>query len=146
MGYLGQLDKTREDFDGEWFDTGDLATLDEDGYLTIAGRSKDLIIRGGENIPVAYLENVLHEHPDIASVAIVGAPHPRLQEIACAAVVMNDGAAPLTLEALRTYLDEKGVAKSYWPERVEILEDFPRTPSGKIQKYHLRERFTKDQA
>lgn len=146
VGYLDQLDKTREEFDGDWFDTGDLATLDEDGYLTIAGRSKDLIIRGGENIPVAYLENVLHEHPDIASVAIVGAPHARLQEIACAAVVMNDGAAPLTLESVRTYLNEKGVAKSYWPERVEVLEDFPRTPSGKIQKYHLRERFTGDQA
>lgn len=146
LGYLDQLAESRRDFDGDWFDTGDLASLDEDGYLTIAGRSKDLIIRSGENIPVAYLENVLHEHPGVASAVVVGTPHERLQEIACAVLVMNDGAEPLTLESLREFLETKGVAKSYWPERVEIREDLPRTPSGKIQKYQIRHQLGEGQS
>ena len=74
-----------------WFDTGDLARIDADGYLNITGRTKDVIIRGGENIPVAYVENVLHEHPDVAAVAVVGLPDPRLQERACAVVVLKPG-------------------------------------------------------
>ena len=84
VGYLQRPEMTRRGFDGEWFDTGDLATIDSDGYLSITGRTKDMIIRGGENIPVAYLENVLYEHPDLADVAVVGVPDPRLQERACA--------------------------------------------------------------
>lgn len=138
-GYLGMLEETREEFDGDWFDTGDLATMDQDGYIRLAGRTKDIIIRGGENIPVTYVENALYEHPDLDSVAVVAQEHERLQEIAVAVVVMKEGAAPLTLEAMRTFLEAKGVAKPYWPERVVVRDDFPRTPSGKIQKFKLRQ-------
>lgn len=137
-GYLGQLDKTREEFDGDYFDTGDLAVIDEEGYVSLSGRTKDIIVRGGENIPVAYVENVLYEHPDIAALAVVAIPHERLQETAAVAMVMEDDTKALTLEKLREYLEEKGVAKQYWPERVEVLSELPRTPSGKIQKYVLR--------
>jgi acyl-coenzyme A synthetase/AMP-(fatty) acid ligase len=141
QGYAGQLEKTRDEFDGEWFDTGDLATIDEDGYLRIAGRTKDVIIRGGENIPVAYVENVLYEHPKIDVVVLVSIPHPRLQETALAAVVLKTGETELTLAEVQEFLTDKGVAKPYWPEQVEVLEDLPRTPSGKIQKYQLRQKF-----
>lgn len=137
-GYLGQLDKTREEFDGEYFDTGDLGSIDDDGYLSLAGRTKDIIVRGGENIPVAYVENVLYEHPELEALAVVAIPHERLQETAAVAVVMTEGAEPLTLEAMQAYLEAKGVAKQYWPERVVVAEDLPRTPSGKIQKYLIR--------
>lgn len=142
QGYLGQLDATRELFEGDWFDTGDLGSIDAEGYLKIAGRTKDVIIRGGENIPVAYVENVLYEHPDIDAVAVVAIPHPRLQEIACAAVTLRAGSPEFSFAAMQAFLQEKGVAKPYWPERLEVVSDFPRTPSGKIQKFQLRERFT----
>ncbi len=137
VGYAERLELARESFTGEWFDTGDLATIDADGYLRIAGRTKDVIIRGGENIPVAYVENVLYEHPDVEAVAVVAVPDPRLQERACACLVLKPG-AHLDLEKLRGFLAEKGVAKQYWPERVELFPELPRTASGKIQKFQLR--------
>jgi cyclohexanecarboxylate-CoA ligase len=138
VGYAERLDMTRALFDGEWFDTGDLATIDAEGYLTISGRTKDVIIRGGENIPVAYVENVLYEHPKIAAVAVIGIPDPRLQERACACVVLHEG-AELTFDDMKRFLAEKGVAKQYWPERLDVLPELPRTPSGKIQKFRLRD-------
>lgn len=138
VGYAERLAMTRESFHGDWFETGDLASIDADGYLTIVGRTKDVIIRGGENIPVAYVENVLYEHPDVVAVAIVAVSDPRLQERACACIVLRPG-AELTLEQLREFMRDKGVAKPYWPERLEVLPDLPRTPSGKIQKYKLRD-------
>lgn len=142
QGYLGQLDATRDLYDGDWFDTGDLGSIDAEGYLKIAGRTKDVIIRGGENIPVAYVENVLYEHPMVDAVAVVAIPHPRLQEIACAAVILKDGAPEFSFADMQAFLQDKGVAKPYWPERLEVVSDFPRTPSGKIQKFQLRDRFT----
>ena len=105
----------------------------------MTGRTKDIIVRGGENIPVAYVENVLYEHPDIDALAVVASPHERLQETAALVVVMADGAEPLTLERMREYLQAKGVAKQYWPEKVVVTDDLPRTPSGKIQKFVLRQ-------
>ena len=138
VGYAERLEMTRALFDGEWFDTGDLAHVDAEGYLSISGRTKDVIIRGGENIPVAYVENVLYEHPQIQEVAVVGLPDPRLQERACACVVPVAG-AELTFDDIKAFLAEKGVAKQYWPERLEVRPELPRTPSGKIQKFRLRE-------
>ena len=90
-GYAKRLEMTRELFEGRWFDTGDIARIDAEGYLRISGRTKDVIIRGGENIPVAYVENALYENPKIATVAVVGIPDPRLQERACACVVLKPG-------------------------------------------------------
>jgi cyclohexanecarboxylate-CoA ligase len=138
VGYAERLEMARASFDGEWFDTGDLAKIDTDGYLSISGRTKDVIIRGGENIPVAYVENVLYEHPHIRSVAVVGVPDTRLQERACACVVLTAGAR-FDFADMQRFLAEKGVAKQYWPERLEILPELPSTASGKIQKFRLRE-------
>jgi len=139
VGYLRRPQLTASSFDGDWFDTGDVAEIDADGYLNITGRTKDVIIRGGENIPVAYIENVLYEHPDVAGVAVVGVPDPRLQERACAVVVLKSGSTALTMERMRAFLAEKGVARQYWPERLELLAELPRTASGKIRKFELRD-------
>jgi cyclohexanecarboxylate-CoA ligase len=141
VGYAERLEMTRNSFDGDWFDTGDVAVIDEDGYLSITGRTKDVIIRGGENIPVAYVENVLYEHPAVAAVAVVGVPDPRLQERACACVVLDPG-AELTFDQLQEFLATKGVAKQYWPESLRVLPELPRTASGKIQKFKLRDLVT----
>ncbi|MCF8610536.1 AMP-binding protein [Gordonia sp. HY285] len=143
VGYLHRIAKTLEEFDGSWFDTGDLGSIDGDGYLKIAGRTKDVIIRGGENIPVAFVENVFYEHPKIAKVAVVGVPDPRLQERACACVVLKDEfvADGFAFEEMTAYLKSKGLAKHYWPERLEVLETLPTTASGKIQKFALRKQF-----
>ena len=138
VGYAERLAMTRASFEGDWFDTGDLAVIDTEGYLRICGRTKDVIIRGGENIPVAYVENVLYEHPRLQKVAIVGVPDPRLQERACACVVVSPG-AEFTLAEMRQFLQDKGVARQYWPERLEVLTELPATASGKIQKFRLRE-------
>ena len=121
-----------------WFKTGDRGTLDAQGYLAITGRFKDLIIRGGENIPVAEVENLLFAHPKVAGVAIVAMPDPRLQERSCAFVIPRAGEPP-TLAELVAYLDAQGLAKYKWPERLELVTEFPMTPSGKIQKYRLRQ-------
>ena len=140
VGYAERLEMTRDSFDGDWFDTGDLAVIDADGYLSITGRTKDVIIRGGENIPVAYVENVLYEHPELSGVAIVGVPDPRLQERACAVVTLAAGADGFTLAEMQSFLAEKGVSRHYWPERLEVVAELPRTASGKIQKFQLRGR------
>ncbi|RLL46886.1 cyclohexanecarboxylate-CoA ligase [Oceanobacillus piezotolerans] len=139
VGYLKRMDITEAEHHDGWFITGDRAVMDEDGYIRISGRDKDIIIRGGENIPVAYIENVLYEHPDISVAQVVAMPDTRLQERACAFISLKSGKEAMTLEELKNYLQEKGVAKQYWPEHLEVVEDFPRTPSGKIQKFRLRE-------
>lgn len=121
-----------------WFDSGDLARCTQTS-IRIDGRAKDLVIRGGENIPVVEIEALLLTHPRVRECAIVGYPDDRLGERACA-VVVPDGAAP-DLADLVKYLAGQGTAKQYWPERLELVEEMPRTPSGKIQKVRLRERF-----
>ena len=121
-----------------WFKTGDRATLDGDGYLSITGRTKDVIIRGGENIPVVEVENLLYTHPKIAGVAIVAMADPRLVERACAVVIPHDGQS-LTLPEITAFLEGQQLARHKFPERLEIVAEFPMTPSGKIQKYRLRQ-------
>jgi cyclohexanecarboxylate-CoA ligase len=122
---------------GGWFMTGDRARIDGDGFIRITGRTKDLIIRGGENVPVKEVEDVLIRHPKVRAVAIVGAPHERLGEIGCAFVVA-EGEAP-TMAELRDHFDRAGVTRQFWPEQLRVLEEMPMTPSGKIQKFKLRE-------
>ena len=139
IGYAKRIELTRTQFEDGWFDTGDLARIDADGYVRLSGRTKDVIIRGGENIPVAYIENVLYENPKLQTVAVIGVPDPRLQERACACVVLAPGVDEFTFEEMLAFLESKGVAKPYWPESLRILDTFPTTPSGKIQKFHLRE-------
>jgi cyclohexanecarboxylate-CoA ligase len=137
VGYLKRPDLSRLD-DGGWFDTGDLARLDEEGYMRICGRSKDVIIRGGENIPVVEIESALYRMPEVSDAAIVAMPDPRLQERACAFVTVRPG-SQLSLAAVCKHLAAEGFSKHFWPERLEIVEQMPRTPTGKIQKFVLRE-------
>ena len=138
-GYYKRPDFTRDSHTADgWFRTGDRGRIDADGYLSITGRTKDLIIRGGENIPVAEVENVLFTHPKVAGVAVVGMPDARLGERACAFVVPKGGEAP-TLAELVAWLDAHQLARQKFPERLELVDEFPMTPSGKIQKYRLRE-------
>ncbi len=136
-GYLKRPHLNATDKEG-WFDTGDLAYLDAEGYVRINGRNKDLIIRGGENIPVMEIENLLYKHPAIALVAIVGYPDARLGEKACAFVSVKPGHT-FSMEEMSRYLSEHQVTRQYHPERLEIMEDLPKTPSGKLQKFKLRD-------
>jgi 3-phosphoshikimate 1-carboxyvinyltransferase len=137
IGYLNRPQLTEEAFtpDG-WYRTGDLARIDDNGYLQITGRVKDVINRGGEKVPVAEVEQLLYEIEGVREVAIVAMPDPRLIERACAFVVTDRG---LTLEQVREHLDARRLAKPYWPERVDVVDELPKTPSGKIKKFVLRE-------
>ncbi len=121
-----------------WFDSGDRARMDEDGYIRIVGRSKDIIIRGGENIPVVEVEEVLYRMPEVEAAAIVAMPDERLGELGCAFVQFKPGQR-LKFEEMTARLAAADIAKHYWPERLEPIAEMPRTPSGKIQKYVLRE-------
>jgi cyclohexanecarboxylate-CoA ligase len=136
-GYLKRQHLNGTDAEG-WFDTGDLARIDEQGYVRITGRSKDVIIRGGENIPVVEIESLLYKHPAVALVAIVAYPDERLGERACAVVVPKPGQT-FDMPTLVAYLKEQKVAIQYIPERLEVRQSMPSTPSGKIQKFKLRE-------
>jgi 3-phosphoshikimate 1-carboxyvinyltransferase len=142
-GYLDRPDLTAEVFtpDG-WYRTGDLATIDDDGYLRITGRVRDVINRGGEKIPVSEIEQLLYTHPSVDDVAIVAMPDDRLGERACAFVTLNDGAS-LTFADMQSFLDENEVSKHYWPERLEIIDAIPRNVVGKVQKFLLREQAAK---
>jgi cyclohexanecarboxylate-CoA ligase len=141
LAYIGRDDLYDASFHDGWFDTGDLARMDEHGYIRITGRSKDIIIRGGENIPVAEVEALLYTHPKVREVAVVAVPDDRLGERACA-VVVADGAGDPTLSELTEHLAGQGMAKQFWPERLELRRSLPKTASGKIQKVALREELT----
>jgi len=136
-GYLHRAHLNATDAD-DWFDTGDLARIDERGYLRITGRSKDVIIRGGENIPVVEVESLLYRHPAIAVAAIVAYPDERLGERACAVVVPKPGQT-IDLPGLVQFLKDQKIAVQYIPERLIVRDVMPATPSGKIQKFKLRE-------
>lgn len=136
-GYLRRPHLNATDNEG-WFDTGDLAEIDDRGYVRITGRSKDVIIRGGENIPVVEIETLLYRHPAISQVAIVAYPDERLGERGCAVVVPKQGQV-LDLPAIVDFLKSQKVALQYIPERLLVLDQMPATPSGKIQKFRLRD-------
>ena len=139
VGYTdSSLTKSSIDANG-WFGTGDVGVLDEDGYLLIVDRKKDIIIRGGENISALEVEEQVLRMPGVAEVAVVAAPDPRMGEHGCAFVRMQPGDhTPPDLETMRAHLATTGLAKVKWPEEVRLIDEFPRTPSGKIQKFVLR--------
>ncbi len=138
VGYIQGREFTNPFFrEDEWFDTGDLAHLDRDGYLRITGRMKDIIVRGGENVPVKEIEDILFQHPRILDVAIVAMADNRLGEKACACIVPRHK-QHLGLTEVREFLAGQKVARPFWPERVELYSELPRTLSGKIQKFALR--------
>ena len=142
-GYYRRDDLTRESFlpDG-FFRTGDQARMDEDGYIKITGRIKDLIIRGGVNIAPVEIESVLFSHPKVANAAVVGMPDPRLGERVCAFVIPGAGSgadSTLTVEEVQGWMRKAGLAKPKWPERIEVVDALPMTASGKVRKFRLRE-------
>lgn len=122
-----------------WFRTGDLATIDTDGWLTVVGRIKDVIIRGGENIATAAIEDELEAHPLVRQAVVVGEPDHRLGERVCAFVVADE---PFTLADCQAWFAERGVTRFTWPERIEPLAELPLLPSGKPDKAALRDRLT----
>jgi cyclohexanecarboxylate-CoA ligase len=126
-----------------WFRTGDLGIVDEAGFLRISGRKKDIIIRKGENISAREIEDALASHPAVAEVAVVGLPDPAAGEIACAVLRLRPGAASPTLADLTAHLLAQGLSKRKLPERLTVVDDFPRAPSGKIVKRTLRDRLLK---
>lgn len=138
VGYLKRPELYGVDDDG-WFSTGDLARMDRDGYIRITGRTKDVVIRGGENIPVVEVENLLYKFPGLADVALVGSPDDRLGERLCAYVTLDENTTNVTLDEIKDYLAKQQLSKSYLPEYLEVIEAMPRTASGKIQKFKLRE-------
>lgn len=137
LGYFDRPDLVTLDADG-WFDTGDFARVDADGYVRITGRSKDIIIRGGENIPVVEIEDLIVQHPAVHSVAVVAVPHDRLGEQAFAFVVSAED-ADFDMAAMRAHLKATGTAVQYFPEYLKLVDALPTTLSGKVQKFVLRD-------
>ena len=139
---LGYTDPalTAAAFDAEgWYRTGDVGVLDADGYLTITDRVSDIIIRGGENISAQEVEEVLLGVDAVAEVSVVGAPDERLGERAAAVVRVRPGRPAPTLDDLRRHLAAAGLARQKWPEALYEVAELPRTPSGKVQKFRLRQ-------
>lgn len=121
-----------------WFDTGDVGTVSEMGYLKIKGRRKDLIIRGGENIPVVELEAAISRHPSVGDIALVGIPDERLGETACAVIVPEEGKTAPSLGEVCSWLEALGFSTHYWPESIVIVSALPTTSSGKIRRGELK--------
>jgi len=139
-GYLDPaLDAEAFDEDG-WFRSGDLGVVDAEGYVTITGRLKDVIIRHGENISAKEVEDLLYSHPAVADVAVIGLPDAKTGERACAVVAVAEGQA-LDFAAMGAFLREKGLRTNAIPEQLELVDAVPRNPAGKILKQALRDRF-----
>jgi fatty-acyl-CoA synthase len=140
LGYWEEPDKTADVLDATgWMHTGDLATMDADGYVNIVGRIKDLVIRGGENVYPREIEEFLYRHPDIADVQVVGVPDPTYGEELCAWIRMREGADPLDAAAVREFCQGR-LAHYKVPRYVQVVEEFPMTVTGKVRKVEMRER------
>ncbi|MEU1283157.1 AMP-binding protein [Kitasatospora sp. NPDC005856] len=138
LGYWGEPERTAEAVDAaRWMHTGDLAVMDEEGYLAITGRIKDMVIRGGENLYPREIEEFLHAHPDILDVQVVGVPDTKYGEELMAWIRMREGAEPLTTEAVRAYCTGR-LAHFKIPRYVHVVEEFPMTVTGKIRKVEMR--------
>jgi acyl-CoA synthetase (AMP-forming)/AMP-acid ligase II len=146
--FLGYTDPARTatviDDDG-WYRTGDVGVLDTDGYLTITDRVSDIIIRGGENVSAQEVEEAFLTIEGVAEVAVVAAPDDRLGEHVAAVYTTRSGASALTLEQVRTHFQGTGLSRQKWPESVHHVTELPRTASGKIQKFRLRDQLRSNQ-
>jgi cyclohexanecarboxylate-CoA ligase len=120
LGYFDRPDFTADAFVDGWFQTGDRAIKWDDGFISLSGRSKDIIIRGGENVPVVEIETVIYQHPDVLDVAVVGYPDERLGERACAVLACRQNAT-IDLPRLSDFLLAQGMSKHFLPERIELL-------------------------
>ncbi|GIE93356.1 fatty-acyl-CoA synthase [Paractinoplanes rishiriensis] len=140
LGYWDQPDATAEAIDAaRWMHTGDLATMDPDGYVNIVGRIKDLVIRGGENVYPREVEEFLHRHPDIADVQVIGVPDARYGEELMAWIVLRPGATPLSADDVRAFCTGK-LSHFKIPRYVHVVDGFPMTVTGKVRKVEMRER------
>ncbi|GAB3691553.1 AMP-binding protein [Angustibacter aerolatus] len=139
LGYWEQPEQTAEAIDAaRWMHTGDLAVMDGDGYLSIVGRIKDLVIRGGENVYPREVEEFLYTHPDVADVQVIGVPDERYGEELMAWVVMRPGVDPLTAEGVKAFCDGR-LAHYKIPRYVHVVDGFPMTVTGKVRKVEMRE-------
>jgi fatty-acyl-CoA synthase len=139
IGYWDEPEKTAEVLRNGWMHTGDLATMDDEGYLNIVGRIKDLVIRGGENIYPREIEEFLFTHPDIADAQVVGVPDAKYGEELMAWVRLREGAKPLDAEAVRAFCTGR-LAHYKIPRYVHVVDEFPMTVTGKVRKVEMRER------
>ena len=139
LGYWNDSEKTAEAVDAAgWMHTGDLAVMDDAGYINIVGRSKDMIIRGGENVYPREIEEFLYSHPDIVDVQVVGVPDAKYGEEVMAWVRLREGATPLGIDDVRAFCQGR-IAHYKVPRYVHVVDEFPMTVTGKIQKYKLRD-------
>ncbi|MDD7941811.1 AMP-binding protein [Actinomycetospora lutea] len=139
LGYWEQPEKTAEVIDrARWMHTGDLGVMDDEGYINITGRIKDMVIRGGENIYPREIEEFLYTHPDIVDAQVIGVPDERYGEELMAWVRLRSGAEPLTPEALREFATGR-LAHYKIPRYVHVVDDFPMTVTGKVRKVQMRE-------
>jgi len=140
LGYLGRPDETAELFTPDGYSrSGDLGVMDAQGYVRVTGRTKDIVIRGGMNISVREVEDLLAAHPGVRNAAVVGMPDERLGERVCCYLVAADPTSPPTLDGIKAYLQDKGIARQKTPERLEVVTELPTTATGKIQKHLLRQ-------
>jgi len=140
-GYLdASLDAAAFDEEG-FFRTGDLGRLDAEGFLTITGRLKDVIIRKGENISAKEVEDLLYEHEKVADVAVIGLPDPNTGERCCAVVEPRDPDLPLGFDEMVAFLKSRDLMLQKIPEQLESIGVLPRNPTGKVLKHELRERY-----
>jgi fatty-acyl-CoA synthase len=137
IGYWDEPEKTAEVLRNGWMHTGDLATMDDEGYVNIVGRIKDLVIRGGENVYPREIEEFLYTHPDIVDAQVIGVPDPKYGEELMAWVRLRDGVDTLTAEALRQFCTGK-LAHYKIPRYVHVVDSFPMTITGKIRKVEMR--------
>ncbi|OOM10530.1 medium-chain fatty-acid--CoA ligase [Clostridium saccharobutylicum] len=140
VGYINDKTSTYKALDDDgWFYSGDFCVMDESGNITVVGRKKDIIIRGGENLNSNDISSYIAKFPAIQDQAVIGMPDERLGERICAYVVLKEGIESLDLNRILKYMEEKKVPKRYWPERLEIIKEIPRTDSGKVKKNILLE-------
>lgn len=139
QGYRNNLQTESAITNDGFFRTGDIGHLTKDNAIVITDRKKDIIIRGGENLSAREIEDEIFKHPDVKQVAVVASPHPRLGEVVCAFLVLNNNVS-LNISELCQRLSDGGLAKQKWPERIEVVDALPTTASGKIRKDKLRDK------
>ncbi|MFD0690630.1 AMP-binding protein [Actinomadura fibrosa] len=147
LGYYRRDDLYAADLDEDgWFNTGDLARPDGRGGIRITGRAKDMILRNANIAPVTDLEAIIGRHPAVADVAVIGLRDEREDETICAVVTPTGPGTPVSLDDLHRALDAAGMTRAYWPQRLELVTDLPKTATGKIRKSELRERYASEPA
>jgi fatty-acyl-CoA synthase len=140
LGYWDEPEKTAEAIDrARWMHTGDIGVMDDEGYISVTGRLKDMVIRGGENVYPREIEEFLFTHPDILDAQVIGVPDARFGEELCAWVKLREGAAEITPEAVREFASGK-LAHYKIPRFVVVVDEFPMTITGKVRKVEMREK------